>query len=110
MGLTHKEIADQATRAAKRKDMFGRVFKWLVGGGILVVISVSITFGISKERMSNELLLNRDEHTEIQKRLDSQSTKLERLPVMENDIKWLRTELMRSRVAKPVVPKLEIPK
>lgn len=103
--MAKKDILDDMGAVTKQKTTFGKVMKWLVGGGIVVIVSGAITFGMTKERLANELLQNKQEHAVIQDTLEKQNVRLERMPVIENDIKWIKTELMRTRIVNnPVNP------
>ena len=81
--------------ASKKKAFWDKTKKWLLGGGLAAIISASIAFGISKEKLASELSRNKEEHVAINKLLDEHDARLDKVIILEEDIKWIRAELMR---------------
>lgn len=88
----------------ERKNIIKKVSMWLSGGGILVVVSGAISFGISKENIRSRLDRNDVDHSVIENKLDKNSAKVDviddRTARIETNVEWL----MKTKEALERVP------
>ena len=88
----------------ERKNIVKKVSMWLSGGGIIVVVTAAVSFGISKENIRSRLDRNDVDHSVIENKLDKNSAKVDviddRTARIETNVEWL----MKTKEALERVP------
>lgn len=77
----------------ERKNIVKKVSMWLSGGGIIIVVTAAISFGVSKENIRSRLDKNDTDHGIIESKLDKNSEKVDviddRTARIETNVEWL---------------------
>ena len=81
-----------------------KVKEWLLGGGILLLISGSVAYGLNKQSVSDKFIAHEEVDNNTSKRVDEleagrvknadaiTSIKID-LAEIKNDVKWIRSNL-----------------